>query len=1041
MATAPDPGDASGMLRGENGQTVADIDTLAPMTAEEESAAQQRWGTDTRQWPTLQQQQWLRRLSEDDREEYIDTGTWRLYQIRLNSAAAGLTAEEEAQAMRDIESLVPMGQAERDWTEKQFKSADPKDWPPLARRRYIRSLDRSQWLGELARVEPPRPAAQQNNPCTGCQLTNDIYCDADPELGIGCSQCRQRKRRCVCDGRQLVDRPSPERNFRLKCQNCQVSGEDCQWCAAPMNLHYACGNCVQKGVDCFAQVEGPPPPDNAPEVEAAPPPRRLGLAASHPAMYRAAATGQGGDNPSAAPPPAGPAQRRIRRPRAPRTRPGQASSGPSQDPPANQGAGPSASSQPGSSGGQMQNSQLFYPVESRRRKLPGGRYTQEEAPLSDAERARIQKRQLIQANMKKCRTCTLNDVKNNLCTRMSMPDTSNVACDRCDRLGIECVDLATGTVFQPRMELTGAGRRNLLTFWPCVNCETNNLCCDRSRPCAQCRTRGIECPESRRAQNTFRHGTAFGTTEPRYFLAMGYGPWGIGSQRPPNRPDLPGPMDRPFFVTRGHPSELVARPEFLNHLAANQGQLNLSDFDLTVPGPPYTGMNSSGEVPAQPLPNVPGTPQQQTGDLGSGGQASVFISPGRSGADPVSQAGSAGGDQAAVAGPSQQQGPGGSTLPEQWHVNDPNNNGLPQQGARGNSAPAQYFPPFEVPSPGQGLLDPALQDQGPDEMEGIIDLPPIQSIDDAQQGQAPVDIGDLALLLADDAQERRSPSPGPVSGPLTRPGLFSMEDFKKRALGSIPYTPLWDPLFLEFDKTCMEVLRRTDDVSVQCENDSFGKKCADLGHLPPDGSTFYVCDPCHEDSRSSIWLGRLLRDDVMAMRAYACNVCLRDMVRRVANPFTATGTSIFGEDKPNPDTVAVQVDGKEIGGVQGPGLLPITGCACGSKLVQARQCTNHRDTHLANLKLQASRLSEYRLNNHGRKICPICMLFNGVDHYDFEGVEGGGVQRHILAYACMICHSLVVARGEEGSKAGERLLDVIPGPPLPAAPQQMETSA
>lgn len=148
----------------------------------------------------------------------------------------------------------------------------------------------------------------------------------------------------------------------------------------------------------------------------------------------------------------------------------------------------------------MQVSQLFYPIDIRRRKLPGGRYTMEEAPLSEAEQARIQKRQLIQSNMKKCRTCMLNEVKNNLCTRMTGPDSSNVACDRCDRLGIECVDALDGTIFQPRMELTGTGRRNLLTFWPCVNCETNNLCCDRSRPCAQCRTRGIECTDSRRAQ-------------------------------------------------------------------------------------------------------------------------------------------------------------------------------------------------------------------------------------------------------------------------------------------------------------------------------------------------------------------------------------------------------------------------------------------------------------------------------------------------------------------------------------------------------------
>lgn len=489
-------------------------------------------------------------------------------------------------------------------------------------------------------------------------------------------------------------------------------------------------------------------------------------------------------------------------------------------------------------------------------------------------------------------------------------------------------------------------------------------------------------------KNTFRHGTGFGTTEPRYFLAMGYGPWGIGSQRPPNRPDLPGPMDRPFFVTRGHPSEIEARPEFLNHLAANQGQLNLSDFDLTVPGPPYTGMNPSGAVPAQPLPSVPGTPPRQTGTPGPEDRASVFVSPGGPEAAPVSPARSTGGDHAAVAGPSHQRGPAGPSPPEQWHIHDPSHTGLPNQGSSDHPDPAQYFPPFEIPAPGQNLVAPVSHDDDQGDM-GIIDLPPIQPIDDAQRGGSPptwqgildpaqdlnpVDIGDLGLLAIDDAPQRRSPSPGPVSGPLAQPDLFPMADFRNRALGSIPYLPIWDPLYLEFDKTCMEVVPMAQDLWVQCANDSFGRQCVDLGHQPPEGGPFYVCDPCNDNSRSSIWLGRWPRDDIMAMRAYACNTCLRDIYRKSNNPFPGTGTNIFGQDRQNPDTVAVQIDGKTVGGVQGPDLLPITGCRCGSKLVMARQCTAHRDTHLANVRAQASRMSEYRLNNYGRKVCPICML-------------------------------------------------------------------
>lgn len=202
-------------------------------------------------------------------------------------------------------------------------------------------------------------------------------------------------------------------------------------------------------------------------------------------MYLPIAAGQG---PAAAPP----AQRArsSRRKRGSRTGAGQSTPSSSQ----------AASNQPGpSSGGQTNTSQLFFPVDVRRRKLPGGRCTSEEAPLSEEQRSRIQKRQKIQSNVRKCRTCTLNNSKNTLCTRFSLPEGSTEACDRCDRLGIQCVDLLDGTVFQPRMELTGTGRRNSLIFYPCNNCTENSLCCDRARPCAQCWTRGIECIDAKRS--------------------------------------------------------------------------------------------------------------------------------------------------------------------------------------------------------------------------------------------------------------------------------------------------------------------------------------------------------------------------------------------------------------------------------------------------------------------------------------------------------------------------------------------------------------
>lgn len=62
------------------------------------------------------------------------------------------------------------------------------------------------------------------------------------------------------------------------------------------------------------------------------------------------------------------------------------------------------------------------------------------------------------------------------------------------------------------------------------------------------------------------HGTAWGVDQPLYKLALGYGPWGIGSTRPRNRPDLPGPLDGPFSILRGSRKPFEIRQEVIDHL-------------------------------------------------------------------------------------------------------------------------------------------------------------------------------------------------------------------------------------------------------------------------------------------------------------------------------------------------------------------------------------------------------------------------------------------------------------------------------------------
>ena len=450
-------------------------------------------------------------------------------------------------------------------------------------------------------------------------------------------------------------------------------------------------------------------------------------------------------------------------------------------------------------------------------------------------------------------------------------------------------------------------------------------------------------------------------------------------------------MNHPYSITHGHPHETLARPEFLDHLAANQGQINLSDFDLTAPGPslftPSVAPNL-GAIPAVPIvpqapltgagapstagavpPSAPQIPSPRAGNLTPQGPAvpsipqnstpraspdgpDIFQSPEGPGADILTLSSRTGGYDTAVAGPSRPQGPeqlGPRDIsPAEWHISDPSHPGLPQQGARSNVNPAQYFPPFQAPPQGRVFVDLTTIEEDPMD----IDIPPI---------------------LGDVVPQRRSPSPGPVSGPLTHPGLFPKKGFRDRALGTVPTETIEDPQNLELEKVCMDVPPRADSSALQCENESYGRRCADLSHQPPEGRNFYVCDECNDGYRSRIWPGSWHRGEIMAMRAYACATCLYEL-KKGSNPFAGTGTNVFGKAKQDPDSVAVIADGKTIGGVHGEDLLPLTGCRCGSKLVRGRLCSGHRSTHLIDVKKQTARMSEYRLHQYGRKICPVCML-------------------------------------------------------------------
>lgn len=171
--------------------------------------------------------------------------------------------------------------------------------------------------------------------------------------------------------------------------------------------------------------------------------------------------------------------------------------------------------------------------------------------------------------------CKKNDYG---CQRLVPGDYSS-GCIKCQTYGLVCWDDHNERVLPTALEWAGFSTLAAsLYFKFCKRCQDDGWGCDRSRPCFQCRQAGVECEEQkvtrlRTPQNAFLNATAPGQDSELYCMSLGYGPWGVGTPRPPDRPDLPGPLNVLIkFKAKGKvPPQPQPRPEITNHLLQNGG--------------------------------------------------------------------------------------------------------------------------------------------------------------------------------------------------------------------------------------------------------------------------------------------------------------------------------------------------------------------------------------------------------------------------------------------------------------------------------------
>ncbi|KAI1141945.1 hypothetical protein F5Y05DRAFT_369224 [Hypoxylon sp. FL0543] len=241
----------------------------------------------------------------------------------------------------------------------------------------------------------------------------------------------------------------------------------------------------------------------------------------------------------------------------------------------------------------------------------------------------------------------------------------------------------------------------------------------------------------------------------------------------------------------------------------------------------------------------------------------------------------------------------------------------------------------------------------------------------------------------------------PVAERIVRPPPATPET-DPLVLATIPYVRTYEDGKVQGRN--MKCLELKEDGTV-CGKPTSGA-CEDLRHTEPNVA---VCDDCDAASRR-----RFLNEVAgvaAGLRAYTCATCAT-YYSEEPQRFVGTGNRIFGGypvDQPEEPRLALNYSSwMTIGGWQGVDPLPLTGCACATKLLERRLCSPHRLHHLIQLRLEVEKIDQYLMQSYGTTYsCPKCHTRPSVDafnHRQHLGNEGGK-----RVWFCKACHDAVIA--------------------------------
>ncbi|KAI1168453.1 hypothetical protein F5B18DRAFT_671495 [Nemania serpens] len=151
--------------------------------------------------------------------------------------------------------------------------------------------------------------------------------------------------------------------------------------------------------------------------------------------------------------------------------------------------------------------------------------------------------------------------------------------------------------------------------------------------------------------------------------------------------------------------------------------------------------------------------------------------------------------------------------------------------------------------------------------------------------------------------------------------------------------------------------------------------CKDLTHDLSKPVPMPICADCNQASR--VYFETAVCLTVEILRAYACNPCAAQAATNSAT-FQAQNFHVWGLNSAGPPSTP-----EEYASHNRCRPLPITGCACATKILDGTLCGPHRLEYVLNMRSKADKMREY-----------------------FQS-EPGVASAHV-AYACLSCLSIVV---------------------------------